>query len=427
MGRIARLLTSRSASGFKLGPESFTRGGPLNPELLISILLYMVADGGRRGYRHVLEAFWDDARSQGLRLPREDPVSGAAFCNARHKLKASALRVLLHDAAGAFDRQHGARHRFHGRRILAVDGSKIPVQRAAELWDEFGGPGQGYTPQVLVSTLFDVIAKVPVDASVAPYASSEREELSRLMDRLRPRDVLVLDQGYPSYEVIGMLLDRKVDFVMRVTTSSGFPAVEDFLRSGRDASQVVLVPSVHSGARGQGPFALRAVRADGPDGPQVFLTSLSCSRFPRTDILELYRRRWEVELFYRLEKGDYLGHDQFHARNPDGVRQEVFALLLFVALSRTLMAAAAQIHGVPYQRLSQKGALLAAAHRFTVLLLHRHPDHARETLTALLRRISRCLDERRRQRAFPRRSFKPRPRWGPNGHIRDAERQVQLG
>jgi len=24
--------------------------------------------------------------------------------------------------------------------------------------------------------------------------------------------------------------------------------------------------------------------------------------------------RWEVELFYRLEKSDYLGHDQFHAK-----------------------------------------------------------------------------------------------------------------
>lgn len=425
---MGKFLRCHSSSGFKLGPESFTRGGPLDPELLITLLLYMVADGGRRGYRHVLEAFWDDAKSQGLRLPVDVPISAAAFCNARRRLKASSLRVLLHDAAEAFDHQHGACHRFYGRRVLGVDGSKISVQRAPELWEEFGGPTSGNTPQVLVTTLFDVIAKVPVDSSVAPYASSEREQLGRLVDRLRPHDVLVLDQGYPSHEVIALLLGREVDFVMRVTTSGGFLAVDDFVRSGRHESDITLVPSGHSDARGLGPFTLRAVRRDGPDGqPQVFLTSLPRSPFPRPAILDLYRRRWEVELFFRLEKGAYLGHDQFHARNPDGVRQEVFALLLFVALSRTLMAAAAEIHKVPYERISQKGALLAAATRFTVLLLHRDPDRARQILHGLLQRISRCLDELRRQRSFPRRSFKPRPRWGPNGHIHDPERRVQLG
>ena len=63
---------------------------------------------------------------------------------------------------------------------------------------------------------------------------------------------------------------------------------------------------------------MRAVRRNGPDGePQVFLTSLPRSPFARTDILELYRRRWEVELFYRLEKGHYVvnvrrGYSWFH-------------------------------------------------------------------------------------------------------------------
>ena len=223
-----------------------------------------------------------------------------------------------------------------------------------------------------------MIAKVPVDSTVAPYASSEREQLGRLVDHLRPLDVLVLDQGYPSYEVIAMLMERGVDFVMRVTTSGGFHAVEDFVRSGRDESDITLVPSGHTDARGLGPFTLRAVRRDGPEGePQVFLTSLPRSSFPHLVILELYKRRWEVELFFRLEKGTYLGHDQFHARNPDGVRQEVFALLLFIALSRTLMAVTAEIHDVPYERISQKGALLAAATRFTVLLIHQQPDRAR--------------------------------------------------
>lgn len=426
--RISKFLTSPNPSGFKLGPQSFTRAGPLSPELLITLLLYLVADGGRRGYRHLLEAFWDDAHSQGAPLPVDTPVSSAAFCNARRKLRSTAVRVLLHDAAAAFDRQHGAQHRFHGRRVFAVDGSKLALQRAPELWREFGGPSAGYTPQILVTTLFDVIAKVPVDASVAPFATSEREQLGRLLDHLRPGHVLVLDRGYPSYDIIALLLSRGIDFVMRVPSSSGFPAVDDFVRSGRVDADIVLTPSTRSTVADLRPFKLRAVLRKAEDGePQVFLTSLHRSTFPSTDIHQLYRLRWEIELLFRVEKGDYLGQAQFHARNADGVRQEVFALLLFIALSRTLMAAAAETHAVPYQRISQKGALLAAASRFTVLLLRQDPQRARAILAGLLQRIARCLDRQRRPRSFPRRSYRPRPRWGPQGHLRDPERQVKVG
>ncbi len=40
-------------------------------------------------------------------------------------------------------------------------------------------------PQVLVTVLFDVIAKLPVDAVIAPYASDERAQLGRLLPSTR--------------------------------------------------------------------------------------------------------------------------------------------------------------------------------------------------------------------------------------------------
>ena len=72
------------------GPRDFSRNGPLTPELLVTLLIYMVADGNRRGYRHLLDGFWDEARSHGLELPTEKPISAASFCTARHKISRSA-------------------------------------------------------------------------------------------------------------------------------------------------------------------------------------------------------------------------------------------------------------------------------------------------------------------------------------------------
>lgn len=59
----------------------------------------MVADGKRRGYQHVLDAFWDEARSYGLPLPTEEPVKASSFCTARPKITTDLLRHMLHELA----------------------------------------------------------------------------------------------------------------------------------------------------------------------------------------------------------------------------------------------------------------------------------------------------------------------------------------
>jgi hypothetical protein len=204
-----------------------------------------------------------------------------------------------------------------------------------------------------------------------------------------------------------------------VRVTQAFPAVEQFLRSGRAEGDIVLAPGPQRRGRRFSAPQLRAVRRVGPSGEvQVFLTTLPRHEFSHTDICDLYRRRWQIELFYRLEKSDYVGHHQFHAKYPEGVRQEVFAFLLFTAITRTLMAAAAKTAKAPYERISQKSSILATARVLTVLLLRSEPDQARRILAQLLRHIAGRLDPTPRQRACERRSFKPRSRWGPNGHRR---------
>ena len=388
----------------------------------------MAADGGRRGYQHLLDGFWHEAKMNHVSLPVEEPVSGAAFCNVRQRLRSGAVRQLLRDTSAEFDRLHGRKHRLHGRRVLAVDGSKIPIQRAAELWEEFGGPSDAYAPQITVSVLFDVVAKLPIDAVIGPCAVDERAQLCDLLASTREGDVLLLDRGYPSYLMIDLLIEHGLDFVMRVPVLGGFCAVEEFVRSGKDEADIVLAAAPSHSAHVLTAKTLRAVRRNGPDGePQVFLTTLSRTQFPHALISKLYPRRWEIELFYRLEKCDYVGHRQFHAKYPDGVRQEVFAFLLFIAITRTLMAAASRNSRVPFERISQKSAILATARSLTVLLLESEQGHARAVLADVLRRIAARLDPKHRQRACPRRSFKPRPRWGPHGRVPARTGKEQLG
>jgi hypothetical protein len=397
-------------------PGAFSGKGPLSPDRIVELLLAMVAGSNRRGYRHLLDAFWDDARSFGVALPTQEPVSGAAFCMARYKLPPEVMRTLVHRAANAFDRTFGAKCLWFGRRVFGVDASRFNVRRSDELREAFGVPVRGHCPQMLVSTLFGLRSKVPYDAVIAPYTSSEREQMVLLLDRLKPGDVVVLDRGYPSFEVLRMLTDARIDFVVRVPTSMSFRSVDDFLQSGGDDYRILIAPPRNGLMRGGASLEVRAIRVKQRGAPPiVLLTSLSRVNFSRGKIAALYRERWEIEEYYKLVKSDYLGQGQFHAMKEAGVRQEVYAVALFVAITRYLMAAAAGRHGVKYESLSPKAGVLGLAAYVVRLVSQMDESLAVSELDHLLNRIVRTRYAKQPGRRCPRRSFLPSARWGPTG------------
>ena len=377
----------------------------------------MVADGNRRGYRHLLDGFWDEARSYGLELPTEKPVSAASFCAARHKITPDLLRHMLHELASTTFETTFESQRWCGRRVFAIDGTKINLQRSPDLDAAFGVPECGYCPQVLVSVLLDVCAKAPVDVEVSPYASSERAHLFNMLPSLARKDVLILDRGYPSHEVLQTLVQEEIDFLVRVPSTHTFAAIDELRESDGDDYLFDVDPPEGSPPEWSR-ITLRAVRLKGPDGTEsFFLTTLRRSQFSRRQLRELYRMRWEAEEFYKLLKGPYIGQGQFRSKSPAGVKQEIHALVLFLAIARVLMATAAKAAGADYDSLSQKSAVLGLAAYVSRLFLAPDEQVAIRDLRALLRRIVRIRDKRRPGRSHLRRSFRPRLRWGPGGRL----------
>ena len=375
----------------------------------------MVADGNRRGYQHLLSGFWDEARSYGLELPTEQPVSAASFCTARHKITPDLLRHMLHQIASTSFETAFESQRWHGRRVFAIDGTKINLQRSPELESAFGVPEGCYCPQVLVSVLLDVCAKAPVDVEVDPFASSEREHLFSMLPSLAPGDILVLDRGYPSHAVLQTLAQEGIDFLIRVPSSSTFAIIDELRQSSGDDYLFRLDPPEGSPTEWT-PITIRAIRLRNADGDETFfLTSLRRQHFSRKQLRQLYHMRWEAEEFYKLFKGPYIGQRQFRSKSAAGIKQEIHALTLFLAITRVLMATAAQATGADYDSLSPKAAVLGFAAYLTRLFLSADQDFALRELHALIQRIAKHPYKRRRNRSFPRVSYLPRLRWGPSG------------
>ncbi len=398
------------------GRRVFNRAGPLSPALLVSLLLFQVRHGDRRGYARMLDAFWDEASGSGLELPCEDPVTAQAFCAARRKLPPELLRTLLNDAADAFDRDYGESFRFRGRRLLAVDGARRFVRRSDELRREFGSPGEAHYPQAHVTTLFDVLSKVPLDVVLGPTHVCERRQLSKVLGRTRKGDVAVLDAGYPSFDVFVMLIESGLDFVARMPMSHTFTVVEEFVAGGDREATIELPPSLNSVLQGHPPIRVRIVREQRGDAdPWILITTLRADEFDAADIAKIYGLRWPVEEYYKLLVAKYFGQGQFHAKWVGGVEQEIYAQMLFVVITRSLMAAASQATGVPYEHLSQKGAILAVGDHLTRLVLRSPPRQMETVLQRLLKRIARAVEKPRPGRSSPRRSLQPQRRWTAAG------------
>ncbi len=130
---VSSILGAASDPRHRRRQYDFSRDGVLSPELLVTMLLFMVGDSNRRGYRHLLDAFWDECASHGLTLPTADPVSAPAFCQARAKISTSLLRDVLHGATSKFAETFRVLRpgEVHGRSLLTAPSSTSHAARSA--------------------------------------------------------------------------------------------------------------------------------------------------------------------------------------------------------------------------------------------------------------------------------------------------------
>lgn len=77
---------------------------------------------------------------------------------------------------------------------------------------------------------------------------------------------------------------------------------------------------------------------ESPDGKiSVLLTSLlDVTKIRQKELVNLYFKRWGGEVYYRDEK-TFWEIEKFHSRTPDGIRQELFAIMVMALISRMLM------------------------------------------------------------------------------------------
>ena len=339
---------------YKLAFSDFTRNSKLTFSKLIIFILSIVASGKSKGVDSKSGEFFKDARRSNL-WPDAKAIHRSTLTKARNKVTWKIFENIFHDAVKLayelWPRDSG--HLWCGMSVFAFDGSKYDLPATDAIRKRFdpnsglANPGRGHYPQCLISTAYDVFRRIPVARTVVSMQdANEREEAKLMIPYIPGGSVLLFDRGYPSYDLIHFLKKSYSGyFLFRCPASNTFPAVEKFIRSDVNESVIHIDPSsnflkktdnkIKSEAK---QIKLRVIKLVSNDGTlSVLLTNLSAKKkFSAKMIIRLYFRRWEVENHYRDEK-IYLEIEKFHTKTGNGIRQELFAVLIMTVISKTLM------------------------------------------------------------------------------------------
>jgi hypothetical protein len=298
-----------------------------------------------------------------------------AYCQARQRLPEAFFSEAALRTGRALDDGVAKRRLWKGRRVYVYDGSSVtmpdtPANQAEYPQPVAQKPGLGF-PLARIAAVFSLACGAVVGLGTCRYAGKGQSDLGllrKLLDVFRPGDIMLADRLMCAWTEMVMLKLRGVDSVCRFSSHR----TADFRRGRRlgGGDHVVVWPkpqkprTIDREAYAALPESLTVrecrVRVGRPGFRTrvlvVATTLLDATEYAKDDLAQLYRARWNAELDLRSLK-QVLQMDVLRCKTPESVRKELWAHVLAYNLIRTVMAQAADRHGLDPRSVSFKGAL----------------------------------------------------------------------
>lgn len=268
---------------------------------------------------------------------------------ARLKLCPTAF-VEMNDTACEFFYQEAALEKWHGRRLLSVDGSTIRLPHWPKVVADFPQLADfipGETPLARISEVYDVLNDVTVSATISPMALGETTLLLHHHDCLRPADLFLGDRAYAAFWIFAWLGKIGADFCIRMSVSH-WNCAADFAASGKLEAIVELYPCNDARATCQQmalpttPLRVRLIRVELPTGEvEVLCTSLlDGDAYAADEFQQLYHCRWPVE--EKIKRDKWRAEiENFSGKSGLSVFQDFHAVIFSMNLA-VMMAAPAK-------------------------------------------------------------------------------------
>ena len=354
-----------------------------------------------------------------------DSASRSSICEARKKLHWGAFEYLLHQSRLE---DQGSCYQWKGHNVRAIDGTKLTLPHSNEIIKEFPQRRDGrsgilsHYPFSILVTASDVFTGQPLAARMANMHGSERgEAISMIQNDFAPGDIVLLDRGLDGIRVWRALDEQKQFYISRLKEvgKSGhlhLQYVHEFIVSGKK-DKIIKRKTKDPITSKWVIFRIRLIRGRKlKDGSVLVVgTNLYCpKKYPPQDILQLYAKRWNVETMYARVK-TLFSIEEFHAKSPNGILQEVFSNLLVLSLTAKMAVQAASMHGTNITKVAPNFKNAAEVLRrnlfYRLGVAPLGPRNRLKKAKQIIAEIMSVLCKKQPGRSYPRYSRKPVNRW----------------
>jgi hypothetical protein len=212
--------------------------------------------------------------------------------------------------------------------VLAVDGSRVELARTKSLQDAYtpkkrkketkrnykkrvarykkkqrekARQRKNESPQLWLTLLWHVGTGLPFSWRIGPSDSSEREHAKSMFVELPSGALIVADAGFVGYDFWSAMLEEKVDFLVRV--GGNVTLLRKLGYSVKEREDTVYLWPKGKQQTGEPPLELRLIRIHDGVSPLFLITNiLDSKKLSDQAAVEIYRRRWGIEVFFRTLK-----------------------------------------------------------------------------------------------------------------------------
>lgn len=333
-----KLISQEFISRHRQNITDFTRKRSLPFHVLFVFLINLI----KSSLQNELDIFFKQIHHTDV---PQRKVTTSALSQARHKLKHQAFIELNHETTKHFYHTYPTKT-WHGFHLVAIDGSTLKVPQTSQCKEYFGTlPIRQAEPRALarVSQCFDVLNNITRDAIIDSLHIGERDLVLRHCAHLTPKDLILLDRGYPAYWLFRFIMEKGIHFCARLSIGK-WNVAKQFLSSGLSQQIIQLDPIVDSKNKclelglSIKPIQLRLIRIPPEDAqePIVIITTLTDSDlYPYEFFKCLYFNRWPIEENYKVLKCR-IEIENFSGKSIEAVLQDFHANIFMHNLTAIL-------------------------------------------------------------------------------------------
>ncbi len=351
-------------------------------------------------------------------------ISSSGVLQQREKLDAQIYLDLLHDNVKLFYNEHPDEVKlFHGYILTAIDGSDFEIPNTIKTRKEFNSAKNNTSvARAHISNAFDVLNHCVLDTQIGPENSDEKEMDSANLKAIKDLElkfpvIRTKDRGYVSIKDIYYSCKDDDKFVTRLKKSDFREIIENMASN----DEFIEIPYQYDRVRywknkdeefynimesKRPTLKVRCVKILLKTGEiEYLITNLTQEEASYTEMNELYKLRWQIEINYHTLK-ESLKIETISSSKENLIRQDIYSqMIAFNVLQAFVNDANEKVKDYKYkhQMAINMNMAIGFFKKFFLLILTTDDVEQRDKLmNTLEKRIEKYLEPIRPNRQYPR-------------------------